>query len=85
MTPEQIGALGAFVVAIADHFDAPGPSPEKTAEHYQLAQRARLLRAIVLNDIDAGWPAPTPADLRTANQLTQHAIPGADHATENHC
>ena len=79
MTPEQIGALGAFVVAIADHYDAPGPSPEKTAEHYQLAQRARLLRAIVLNDIDAGWPAPTATELHTDAHLSQHTIPGANH------
>jgi len=79
MTPEQIGALGAFVVAIADHYDAPGPSPEKTAEHYQLAQRARLLRAIVLNDIDASWLAPTAAELRTDAHLSQHTTPGANH------
>lgn len=79
MTPEQVGAMSAFVVAIADHYDAPGPSPDKTAEHYQLARRARMLRAMVLNDIDAGWPAPSPDDLRAATQLTQHTIPGANH------
>jgi hypothetical protein len=53
MTPQQIGALSAFVVAIADHFDAPGPSPDKTAEHYQLARRARVLRSMIANDIGA--------------------------------
>lgn len=38
-------ALRGFVVDLADHYDTPGPSPEKTAEHYQLVERARLLRA----------------------------------------
>lgn len=78
MTPEQVGAMSAFVVAIADHYDAPGPSPEKTAEHYQLAQRARTLRAMVLNDIDLAWPVPTPDELRTDAQLSQHTH-GANH------
>lgn len=79
MTPEQIGVLGAFVVALADHFDAPGPSPEKTAAHYQLAQRARTLRAMVLNDLDTAWPAATPDDLRAAAHLSQPTTPGAIH------
>ena len=37
--------LQAFAVDLANHYDSPGPTPEKTAEHYQLAYRARLLRA----------------------------------------
>ena len=52
MTPEQTGQMKAFIVALADHYDAPGPSPEKTAEHYQLASQARLYRAMILTDLD---------------------------------
>lgn len=35
--------LQAFVLALADHHAAPGPSPEKTAAHYQLLSRAKAL------------------------------------------
>lgn len=34
----------AFLIQLVDHLDRPGPSPEKTAEHYQLAAEARRLR-----------------------------------------
>lgn len=51
MTPEQIGALTTFAVAMADHYDTPVTTPEKTAEHYQLADRARTLRAMVMDDL----------------------------------
>lgn len=47
--------LQAFVLALADHHAAPGPHPEKTAEHYQLMGRAKAL----VNQI--GMPATTPA------------------------
>ncbi|MEW9683266.1 hypothetical protein [Pseudomonas sp. TE50-2] len=33
-----------FLLQLVDHFDRPGPSPEKTAEHYQLVAKARQLR-----------------------------------------
>lgn len=36
--------LRGFLVQLVDHLDRPGPSPEKTAEHYQLAAEARRLR-----------------------------------------
>lgn len=47
--------LQAFVLALADHHAAPGPCPEKTAEHYQLMSRIKAL----VNQI--GMPAATPA------------------------
>lgn len=37
-------ALRAFLGQLVDHLDRPGPSPEKTAEYYQLAAEARRLR-----------------------------------------
>lgn len=37
--------LQVFVQALTDHHATPGPSPEKTAEHYQLASRAKALQA----------------------------------------
>lgn len=36
--------LRGFLVQLVDHLDSPGPSPEKTAEYYQLAAEARRLR-----------------------------------------
>lgn len=36
--------LRGFLIKLVDHLDSPGPSPEKTAEHYQLAAEARRLR-----------------------------------------
>ncbi|MEZ0197362.1 hypothetical protein AB9U01_25245 [Pseudomonas qingdaonensis] len=36
--------LRAFLAKLVDHLDRPGPSPEKTAEHYQIAAEARCLR-----------------------------------------
>ena len=53
MTPLQTGQAMAFIVAVADHFDAPGPSNEKTAEYYQLARQARLYRAMILQNLGA--------------------------------
>ncbi|BDE75210.1 hypothetical protein [Delftia lacustris] len=50
MNVDLIGRLYAFVITLADHYDAPGPSPTKTAQHYQLAERARQLRAEVLSE-----------------------------------
>lgn len=35
--------LQAFVLALADHHAVPGPSPAKTAEHYQLLSRIKAL------------------------------------------
>lgn len=37
-------ALRTFLGLLVDHLDSPGPSPEKTAEYYQLAAEARRLR-----------------------------------------
>lgn len=37
--------LQAFVLDLATHHAAPGPSPEKIAEHYQLVSRAKALCA----------------------------------------
>lgn len=48
MNVDLIGRLYAFAVTLADHYDAP-PSNLKTAQHYQMAARARQLRAEVLN------------------------------------
>lgn len=70
MTSKQFGDLCAFVVAIADHYDSHGPSPEKTAEHYQLAHRARLLRAMVMHDFGVSWPWPD--DLHIDAPLSPH-------------
>lgn len=36
--------LRGFLSELVEHFDRPGPSPEKTAEHYQLVAKARQLR-----------------------------------------
>jgi hypothetical protein len=36
-------SLQKFVLALADHHKSPGPSPEKTAEHYQLMSRIEAL------------------------------------------
>ncbi|MCE0923314.1 hypothetical protein LU673_25405 [Pseudomonas alloputida] len=49
MNVDLIGRLYAFAVTLADHYDAP-PSNLKTAQHYQMAERARQLRAEVLNE-----------------------------------
>lgn len=35
--------LRAFLKKLVEHLDSPGPSPEKTAEYYQLAAEARAL------------------------------------------
>lgn len=35
--------LRAFLADLVQHLDSPGPSPEKTADYYQLAARARRL------------------------------------------
>ncbi len=47
--------LQTFVLALADHHAAPGPCPEKTAEHYQLMSRVKAL----VDQI--GRPAISPA------------------------
>lgn len=39
----HVRELYGFIGALVDHLDSPGPSPEKTAEHYQIAARARKL------------------------------------------
>lgn len=49
MNVDLIGRLYAFAITLADHYDAP-PSHFKTAQHYQMAERARQLRAEVLNE-----------------------------------
>lgn len=36
--------LRAYLTKLVDHLDSPGPSPDKTAEYYQLAAEARRLR-----------------------------------------
>lgn len=36
-------ALQTFVLDLTGHHATPGPSPEKTAEHYQLLSRAKSL------------------------------------------
>nr|DAY63727.1 MAG TPA: hypothetical protein [Caudoviricetes sp.] len=59
MNVDLIGRLYAFVITLADHYDAPGPSPTKTAQHYQLAERARQLRAEVLTQGFTGIPNVT--------------------------
>jgi len=41
---EHTVELRAFLIQLVDHLDSPGPSPEKTAEHYQLVAEARRLR-----------------------------------------
>lgn len=65
MTPEQTGQAMAFIVAVADHFDAPGPSNEKTAAYYQLASQARLYRAMILQNLGA-FEALPPHQLPSA-------------------
>jgi len=40
---EHVRELQAFVLDMAAHMDSP-PSPEKTAEHYQLRARLKALR-----------------------------------------
>lgn len=37
--------LQAYLADLVNHHATPGPTPEKTAEHYQLAARAQALRA----------------------------------------
>lgn len=71
MNTELVGRLYAFVINLADHYDAPGPSPFKTAQHYQMAERARRLRAEVLAE---GFIATPPADLPETPQV--NLIPG---------
>lgn len=39
--------LQAFIVDLTNHYASPGPTPEKTAEHYQLVHRAKALRALI--------------------------------------
>jgi hypothetical protein len=40
---EHVRDLQAFVLDMAAHMDSP-PSPDKTAEHYQLRARLKALR-----------------------------------------
>lgn len=58
MNVELIGRLYAFAITLADHYDLP-PSHFKTAQHYQMAERARQLRAEVLSAGFTGLPAVT--------------------------
>lgn len=39
--------LQRFVTDLAAHHATPGPTPEKLAEHYQLVDRAKALRALI--------------------------------------
>lgn len=64
MNVELIGRLYAFAVILADHYDAP-PSHLKTAQHYQMAERARQLRAEVLTE---GFTGLTTTDDVTNTQ-----------------
>lgn len=41
---EHARELREFVVYLTDHLALPGPSPEKTAEHYQMVRKANVLR-----------------------------------------
>ncbi|MCJ7854601.1 hypothetical protein [Pseudomonas monteilii] len=74
MNVELIGRLYAFVVTLADHYDAPGPSPTKTAQHYQLAERARQLRAEVLTEGFTGLPAAPHRPETHSVELDQGAV-----------
>ncbi|MFG0501103.1 hypothetical protein ACF8GD_00350 [Pseudomonas putida] len=74
MNVELIGRLYAFVVTLADHYDAPGPSPTKTAQHYQLAERARQLRAEVLTEGYTCLPAATHRPDALSAALDQGAV-----------
>ncbi|MFV7465706.1 hypothetical protein [Pseudomonas shirazica] len=77
MNFDLIGRLYAFAVTLADHYDAP-PSHLKTAQHYQLAERARQLRAEVLSEgftdltatRDAGAKTGGVADASASSALT---------------
>ncbi|NKF30433.1 hypothetical protein HER21_28605 [Pseudomonas sp. BGM005] len=46
--------LQKFVIDLAAHHAAPGPTPEKLAEHYQLVARAKTLSHLIET------PSPTP-------------------------
>lgn len=48
--------LQAFVRDLADHHASPGPSPEKTAGHYQLMSRIKAL----INGFDCPLPLVEP-------------------------
>lgn len=41
---QHVTELRALATALTDYLDMPGPTPEKTAEYYQLAQRARAMQ-----------------------------------------
>lgn len=43
----HVRELQAFIVDLAKHHASPGPTPEKTAEHYQIVHRAKALRALI--------------------------------------
>lgn len=51
----HVRELQGFVGDLVAHLDSPGPSPEKTAAHYQVAARARAL--VRQFDIPAQSPA----------------------------
>ena len=74
MNVDLIGRLYAFVITLADHYDAPGPSPTKTAQHYQLAARARQLRAEVLTQGYTGIPNVTNRGDSPAVTLTPGTV-----------
>ncbi len=74
MNVDLIGRLYAFVVTLADHYDAPGPSPTKTAQHYQLAERARQLRAEVLTEGFTDLPALTSRPDAASAELAQDPV-----------
>lgn len=41
---QHVRELRGFLIELVEHLDSPGPSPEKTAEHYQITAKARRLR-----------------------------------------
>ena len=41
---EHTKELRAFVLVLTDYLAMPGPTAEKTAEHYQMVRRANELR-----------------------------------------
>ena len=41
---EHTKELRAFVLVLTDYLAMPGPTPEKTAEHYQIVRLANELR-----------------------------------------
>lgn len=51
---KHVRELQEFVSDLAEHLNRPGPSPEKTAEYYQVAARTR--------ELVRRFDTPTPHD-----------------------